>query len=79
MLLAYPIELAYTGHVASSAELDVIATRKIVLAVGPPPRHVHVHAADTVMIVRRHRCQLRKISGYAGADGIGQIAADHPG
>jgi hypothetical protein len=64
MLLAYAVEAADTGHVASPAELDVIATRKIVLAVEPPPRHVHVHAADTVMIVRRHPGQLRKISGY---------------
>ena len=33
MLLAHAIEAADTGHVASSAELDVVAAREIVLAV----------------------------------------------
>ena len=63
MFAAYPVKPAHTWHVASPAELDVIATRKIVLAVALPPRHIHVHAADAIIIVRTHCRQLRKIPG----------------
>ena len=78
-VLAYPVQLAHAGHMASSAKLDVIAARKIVLVICSPPRHVHVHAADAVMIVRSHRGQLREISGDTGAHGIGQIPAEYAG
>src|SRR6266850_2908666 len=54
LLATQSIEHADAGHVESAAELDVVAARKIVLAVELPPRHVHVHSADAVVVVRGH-------------------------
>src|SRR5258706_15707454 len=59
-IVTQTMEHADAGHIASPAHLDVIAAGKIILAVELPPRHVHVHSADAVVIVRRHLPQLRE-------------------
>ncbi len=73
------MEHADAGHLSSAAEFDVIAARKIIFAVEFPPRHIHVHSADTVMIMRRHLLQLWEVSGTIAADGIREISADRSG
>ena len=58
-LVAQVIEVADARHVASAAKLDVIAAQELVLAIELPPRQVHMHAANAVVIVRRHFFELR--------------------
>src|SRR3982074_3740676 len=48
------VEHSHARHVAAAIQLDVIAARKIILAIEFPPRDVQVHAADAIVIVRRH-------------------------
>ena len=52
------------GHAAAAADFDVIAARERHLAglllLVQPPRHVHVHAADAVFILRRQVLQDRQ-------------------
>src|SRR6266849_3166576 len=72
--IAQIIEHADDGHVASPAKFDVIAAGKIIFAVEFPPRHVHVHSAYAVVIVRRHLLQLRKVARTTAANGIGEIS-----
>ena len=50
---------------AAAAELDVIAAREIELLVVEPPRHVEVHAADAVLVVRHAVHHLRDEAGDA--------------
>src|SRR5580692_891745 len=73
------IKLADAGHIAAAAKLDVIAAREIILAVEFPPGNVHVHAADTVMIVRGHFFELRDDAPAIAANGIGEVFADSAG
>src|SRR6266852_3984144 len=70
---------ADAGQFAPPAKFDVIAAGKIILAAEFPPRHVHVHAADTVVIVGRHLLELREVAITAAADGIGEVLADRSG
>src|SRR5439155_12578347 len=61
---------------ASAADLDVIPARKIELRVVEPPRHVEMHAADAVLVVRHAVAQLRNVSGDREPSRIGEIATD---
>src|SRR5579859_1644433 len=79
MRIANSIERADARHMASPAKLDVVTTRKFILAIAPPPRHIHMHAADTIMVVRSHLSQLRKIPSHVAADRIRQIPPYDPG
>src|SRR5258708_3362222 len=77
VLLAHVVEASYPGHIASAAEFNVIAAQEIVLLSEAPPRHVHMHAANSVMVVHRHILELREISGEIASNRIGQIATHH--
>ena len=79
MLFAGILELAHARHAPAAAKLDVVSAQKIILAVVSPPRHVQVHAAHAVMIVRRHFLQSRKISAGGTADRVRQVTADRAG
>ena len=46
------VERPEPRHVASAAGLDVVAAREVELPVVEPPRHVDVHAARAVLVVR---------------------------
>jgi hypothetical protein len=68
------------GHGASAPELDVVAAQEVVLAVKFPPGHIDVHAADAVVIVRRHFFQLGKVAATIELPTVSvRVAADHPG
>ena len=41
------------GWLESAADFDMVAAREVELLVVEPPRHVDVHAADAVLVVRR--------------------------
>ena len=62
---------SYSSHTPSNyptpafrvhPEFNVISAQEIILAIELPPRHIHVHPTDAVVIVRRHFFQLREIS-----------------
>src|SRR4051794_19034059 len=54
VLVADARELAYAGHISSPAHLNVIPAQEIILLAKQPPRHVHVHAPHTVVVMGRH-------------------------
>ena len=62
-LIAYTVKLAHTWHRPAPIDFYVISAQKIILAIELPPRNINMHAADSVMIVRRNFFQLREISG----------------
>ena len=68
LLFAHAIKAAYPRHVASAPKFNVVAAQKFILLAEAPPRHVHVHAAYAVMVVRRHLFKLRKVSCQVAAD-----------
>src|SRR5450756_2080014 len=74
-------ENAHAGHAASAAEFDVIAAREGhftgLLLLVEPPRHVHVHAADAIVIGRRQIFEDRQIAVDRRADGVHDVLADH--
>src|SRR5215472_799149 len=77
--LVQVVEHADAGHLAAAAKLNVIATREIVLAVEFPPGHVHMHAANTVVIVRGHFFKLREVTVTAAAGGVHEVFANGAG
>src|SRR5262249_10244070 len=79
MLITYVFESAHSRHVAAASKLNVIAAQKFVFLAESPPRHVHVHAANPVVIVDGHVLKLRKISSEIATDGVGQITSDDTG
>ena len=54
----------------------MVAAREVELAVVEPPRHVDVHAARAVVVVRRQAFEDRDVALHAGAGGVGEVAAD---
>src|SRR5437016_349942 len=58
----HAIKFAHPRHSPTTIHLDVIPPQEIVLAIEFPPGDVHVHPADSVVIVRRHFFELGKIS-----------------
>src|SRR5207244_10452353 len=73
------IKHAHAGHVRATPEFDVVSAREIVLAVKFPPRYVHVHSADAVVIVRWNFLQRRDVAVAVTTDGVGEISADSAG
>src|SRR6266478_3995595 len=71
LVMAEPIEHSDARHVAAAPEFNVITAGEIVLAVEFPPRDVHVHSADAVVIVRRHFFELGEMTPAVTADGVG--------
>ena len=79
MLIAQVVVVSDARHAASTTEFGVVATKEVVLAIEFPPRQVHVHAADAIMIVRRHLLERGEISATIAADRVHQIAAHDAG
>ena len=55
----------------------MVAAREVELLVVEPPRHVHVHAADAVLVVRHVVHHRRDESGDVGAGRVGEVLAHH--
>src|SRR5208283_1511818 len=62
-----------------TANLNVVAAWKIILAVVLPPGNVHVHAADAIVIVRRDFGHFRNVAPAVASDGVCEVAADPTG
>ena len=67
---------ARPGLTGAAIHLDVIAAREVELLVVEPPRHVDVHSADTVVVVRNVVHERRDKSGDARAGRVGEILPD---
>src|SRR5208283_5740610 len=78
-LVAQIVEHSGTGEFASTANLNVVAAWKIILAVVLPPGNVHVHAADAIVIVRRDFGHFRNVAPAVASDGVCEVAADPTG
>src|SRR5262245_37899068 len=52
---------------ASTAELDVIAARKVQFLVVQPPRHVEMHPADAIFVMGDTASHLRNVAAYGQA------------
>src|SRR4029079_19712586 len=63
-------------HAGAPVDLDVISPGKVEFLVVQPPRHVDVHAAYTVVIVRNGVLEGRNMAGDAGAGRVSEILAD---
>src|SRR5437016_1964465 len=61
-VFAHAIKFAHSRHSAAAIHLDVISPQEIILAIELPPRNVHVHPADSVVVMRRHFFELGKIA-----------------
>ena len=70
------VEHSHAGHVATAPQFNVVAARKIILAIELPPRNVVVHAAHAIVIVRGHFFEYGNFAPAVAADGIRQIFAD---
>ena len=57
-------------------DFDVIPAREVELLVIEPPGHVHVHAADAVLVVRDVIDHRRDETAGVGAGGVGDVLAD---
>src|SRR5437763_13455093 len=73
------MKLAYPGQCPATAKFDVITTQKFILAIELPPWHVHVHAANAVVVVRRHFGELRRNTSAATADAVGEVTPNASG
>src|SRR5260370_25961855 len=73
------IDLADARHIAAAAKFNVIAARKIILAVELPPGDVHVHAADAIVSVRRQFFELRNEAPAVAAHRVGEVCANGAG
>src|SRR5207244_9471499 len=71
-----PTQDAVARLMAAAADLDVIAAREIELGVVEPPRHVEMHTADAVLVVRDAVGQLRNETADAQTRRVGEVLAD---
>src|SRR5690606_22852814 len=75
-------ERANAGLAEAAADLDVIATRRIELALGDflvlPERNVGVEAHRAVFVVARTAFQLREVSRHVRTDRVHQVASNLP-
>src|SRR5713226_3485329 len=77
---ALSMEAADPRQAETAADLYVVAAREIlILFVVQPPRHVDVHAADSVRVMTWQPFQRGNVAGQTVSGGIGQIATHHPG
>src|SRR5438067_6423934 len=53
-VIANIVKFSNARQIASAAKLDGISAHKLVLAIDLPPRHVKVHATNSINIVWRH-------------------------
>src|SRR5204862_756092 len=67
---------AVARHAAAAADLDVVAPGKIERLVARPPRHVEVHAAGSVLVVRWGFHQPRNEAGDREARRISEVPAE---
>src|SRR5205085_6849140 len=72
MFFAGVIEIADARHPASAVDFDVVSAQKFVLAVELPPRNVHVHSADAIVIVGWHLRKLWKVTSAGSPDRVGE-------
>ena len=73
---AYIIEFAHSGHAAATVHLDVVSPQEIVLAIEFPPRNIHVHPADAIVVMRRNFFKLGEIAATRGSHAVGEIPAN---
>ena len=71
------VELPDAWQTPAASKFNVISAQELVLAIEFPPRHVHVHAANTIVIMGRHFGQLRKNPAARAAHAVGKVAAYH--
>ena len=76
-VFAKGMKVAHDGHAPSAAKFNVIAAQEIVLPVELPPRHVHVHATNSIVVVSWHFCKLRKNASAGTADAVGEISPNN--
>src|SRR5215468_4594495 len=73
------VEHANSRHVASAPQFDVIAAREIVFPIKLPPRHIHVQAADSIVVVWFDLFHTRNEPTAIAADRIHEIPAHGAG
>src|SRR5437870_5610038 len=70
-VFAKGMKVADAGHAPSAAKFNVITAQEIILAIKLPPRHVHVHATNSIVVVRWHFCKLRENTSTGTTDAVG--------
>ena len=67
---------AVARHAPAAPDLDVVAAREVERPVFEPPRHVEMHAAHAVVVVRHVIRHLRDEPGHVRPGRVGDVPAD---
>src|SRR5207249_2774569 len=66
----------FSRHVRAAPHLDVVAAREVELLLPEPPRHVQMHAAHAVVVVRHVVRHLGNEAGHIRPGGVGDVLPD---